>query len=79
MYQDGCIQQTDSCKVNPADFPGSIEVVPLHFWKLAGFLSAEDLEEIYFGFRIQQYIYLKGKGTFSKLSYPSGETLDTNS
>ncbi|XP_009590998.1 putative manganese-transporting ATPase PDR2 isoform X1 [Nicotiana tabacum] len=68
------IHQADSCKVTPAKFSGSKEVVPLHFRKLAGSSSSEDLEEIYFDFRKQRYIYSKEKGTFSKLSYPSKET-----
>lgn len=42
--------------------------------QLAGSSSAEDLEEIYFDFRKQRYIYSKEKGTFSKLLYPSKET-----
>ncbi|XP_009763607.1 probable manganese-transporting ATPase PDR2 [Nicotiana sylvestris] len=68
------IHRADSCKVTPAKFSGSKEVVPLHFRKLAGSSSAEDLEEIYFDFRKQRYIYSKEKGTFSKLLYPSKET-----
>lgn len=68
------IHRADYCKVTPAKFCGSKEVVPLHFRKLAGSSSSEGLEEIYFEFRKQQYIYSKEKGTFSKLPYPSKET-----
>ncbi|XP_060218254.1 probable manganese-transporting ATPase PDR2 [Lycium barbarum] len=68
------IHRADYCKITPAKFSGSKEVVPLHFRKLAGSSSSEGLEEIYFEFRKQQYIYSKEKGTFSKLPYPSKET-----
>lgn len=68
------IHRADYCKVTPAKFSGSKEVVPLHFRQLAGSSSSEGLEEIYFEFRKQQYIYSKEKGTFSKLPYPSKET-----
>ncbi|KAF3665336.1 putative manganese-transporting ATPase PDR2 [Capsicum annuum] len=68
------IHRADYCKVTPAKFSGSKEIVPLHFRKLAGSSSSEGLEEIYFEFRKQQYIYSKEKGTFSKLPYPSKET-----
>ncbi|KAK4339477.1 hypothetical protein RND71_040939 [Anisodus tanguticus] len=68
------IHRADYCKITPAKFSGSKEVVPLHFRKLAGSSSSEGLEEIYFEFRKQQYIYSKENGTFSKLRYPSKET-----
>ncbi|TMW98285.1 hypothetical protein EJD97_004256, partial [Solanum chilense] len=68
------IHLADCCKVTPAKFSGSKEVVPLHFRKLAGSSSSEGVDEIYFEFRKQQYIYSKEKGTFSKLPYPSKET-----
>jgi len=42
--------------------------------QLAGSSSSEVVDEIYFEFRKQQYIYSKEKGTFSKLPYPSKET-----
>lgn len=68
------IHRADYCKVTPAKFSGSKEIVPLHFRKLAGPSSSEGVDEIYFEFRKQQYIYSKEKGTFSKLPYPSKET-----
>ncbi|KAJ8573033.1 hypothetical protein K7X08_009544 [Anisodus acutangulus] len=68
------IHQADYCKITPAKFSGSKEVVPLHLRKLASSSSSEGLEEIYFEFRKQQYIYSKERGTFSKLPYPSKET-----
>uniref|UniRef100_A0A5B6ZWT1 Putative manganese-transporting ATPase PDR2 isoform X1 n=1 Tax=Davidia involucrata TaxID=16924 RepID=A0A5B6ZWT1_DAVIN len=68
------IHPADACKITPAKFCGSKEVVPLHFRKLAGSSSPVDLEEIYFDFRKQRFIYSKEKGTFCKLPYPSKET-----
>jgi len=40
----------------------------------AGSSSALDLEENYFDFRKQCFVYSKEKGTFCKLSYPTKET-----
>jgi len=40
----------------------------------AGSSSAVDLEENYFDFRKQCFVYSKEKGTFCKLSYPTKET-----
>lgn len=68
------IHQADSCKVIPAKFCGSKEIVPLHFRKLAGSSNLGDVEEIYFDFRKQCFIYSKEKETFCKLPYPSKET-----
>ncbi|XP_014490216.1 probable manganese-transporting ATPase PDR2 isoform X1 [Vigna radiata var. radiata] len=69
------IDQADSCKITPAKFSGSKEVVPLHSRKSsAGSSSAADLEENYFDFRKQCFVYSKEKGTFCKLSYPTKET-----
>ncbi|KAK2391289.1 putative manganese-transporting ATPase pdr2 [Trifolium repens] len=69
------IDQADSCKITPAKFCGSKEVVPLNYRKSsAGSSSAVDLEEIYFDFRKQCFVYSKEKGTFCKLSYPTKET-----
>ncbi|KAG9156521.1 hypothetical protein Leryth_006508 [Lithospermum erythrorhizon] len=65
------IYQADSCKITPAKFSGSKEVVPLHFRKLD---AQADADEIYFDFRKQRFIYSKEKGTFCKLPYPSKET-----
>ncbi|KAJ1386496.1 P-type ATPase [Sesbania bispinosa] len=69
------IHQADSCKITPAKFSGSKEVVPLHFRKSsAGSSSAVDMEEIYFDFRKQHFVYSMDKGTFCKLPYPTKET-----
>uniref|UniRef100_A0A0D3E1K0 Cation-transporting ATPase n=1 Tax=Brassica oleracea var. oleracea TaxID=109376 RepID=A0A0D3E1K0_BRAOL len=69
------IDQADACKVTPAKFSGSKEVVPLHFRsQLTGSASSEDMEEIFFDFRKQRFIYSKDLGAFSKLPYPTKET-----
>ncbi|CAF2036704.1 unnamed protein product [Brassica napus] len=69
------IDQADACKVTPAKFSGSKEVVPLHFRsQLTGSASSEDMEEIFFDFRKQRFIYSKELGAFSKLPYPTKET-----
>ncbi|XP_021755121.1 probable manganese-transporting ATPase PDR2 [Chenopodium quinoa] len=65
------IHQADSCKITPAKFCGSKEIVPLEFRKQAG--STED-EEIFFDFRKQRFIYSKEKETFYKLPFPTKET-----
>lgn len=41
----------------------------------AGTSSTKDLEEIYFDFRKQCFIYSKEKNTFCKLIYPTKETI----
>lgn len=71
------IHHADACKITPAKFSGSKEVVPLHFRKLqAGSSpSSVDLEEIYFDFRKQCFIFSKEKETFFKLPYPTKETI----
>ena len=69
------IDQADSCKITPAKFCGSKEVVPLRSRKSSsGASSAVDLEEIYFDFRKQWFVYSKEKGNFCKLPYPTKET-----
>ncbi|XP_022965544.1 probable manganese-transporting ATPase PDR2 [Cucurbita maxima] len=69
------IYHADTCKIVPAKFSGSKEIVSLHFRKLlAGSESAMDIEEIYFDFRKQRFIYSKEKETFCKLPYPTKET-----
>ncbi|CAK9314910.1 unnamed protein product [Citrullus colocynthis] len=69
------IYHADTCKIVPAKFSGSKEIVSLHFRKLlAGSATAVDLEEIYFDFRKQRFIYSKEKETFCKLPYPTKET-----
>ncbi|KAM3702846.1 hypothetical protein ACB094_04G058000 [Castanea mollissima] len=71
------IHHADACKITPAKFSGSKEVVLLHFRKLqAGSSSSSvDLEEIYFDFRKQCFIFSKEKETFLKLPYPTKETI----
>ncbi|KAK1433701.1 hypothetical protein QVD17_10616 [Tagetes erecta] len=64
------IHHADACKITPAKFCGSKEVIPLHFRKLAG----SSTDEIYFDFRKQCFIYSDEKKTFCKLPYPSKET-----
>ncbi|XAR73112.1 Calcium-transporting ATPase [Bertholletia excelsa] len=69
------IRHADVCKVTPAKFSGSKEVVPLQFRKVVASASSPvDFEEIYFDFRKQHYIYSEEKETFCKLPYPSKET-----
>lgn len=69
------IYQADACKITPAKFSGSKEIVPLHFRKLqTGTSSPVDIEEIYFDFRKQCFIFSKEKETFCKLPYPTKET-----
>lgn len=72
-YSKVCdIRIADACKITPAKFCGSKEVVPLYFRKLSS-ASSKDGEEIYFDFRKQQFIYSNEKETFCKLPYPSKE------
>ncbi|XP_021888324.1 probable manganese-transporting ATPase PDR2 [Carica papaya] len=69
------IHHADACKITPAKFSGSKEVVPLHFRnQVAGSSSVVDIQEIYFDFRKQCFIYSKEDGTFHKLPYPTKET-----
>ncbi|XP_077243371.1 phosphate deficiency response 2 [Tasmannia lanceolata] len=71
------ICQANACKITPAKFSGSKEIVPLHFRRLSVGSSttlAADAEEIYFDFRKQRFILSKEKETFCKLPYPSKET-----
>lgn len=71
------IHDADACKITPAKFSGSKEVVPLHFRRSSEgstMSSGVDAEEIYFDFRKQQFIFSKEKETFCKLPYPSKET-----
>ncbi|PPR98542.1 hypothetical protein GOBAR_AA22124 [Gossypium barbadense] len=60
------IRLADVCKVTPAKFCGSKEI--------ASSSSAKDVEEIYFDFRKQCFIYSKEEDTFCKLPYPTKET-----
>ncbi|KAL4581769.1 hypothetical protein LXL04_006297 [Taraxacum kok-saghyz] len=66
------INHANACKITPAKFCGSKEVVPLNFRKVLGGSSTE---EIYFDFRKQCFIYSNEKKTFCKLPYPSKETI----
>ncbi|GAV57871.1 E1-E2_ATPase domain-containing protein/Hydrolase domain-containing protein [Cephalotus follicularis] len=69
------IHLADACKITPSKFSGSKEVVPLHIRKqLAGSSSPLDVEEIYFDFRKQCFIFRKDRETFFKLPYPTKET-----
>ncbi|KAL5765123.1 hypothetical protein ACOSQ2_017717 [Xanthoceras sorbifolium] len=69
------IHLADACKITPAKFCGSKEVVPLEFRKqVAGSSLVGDVEEIFFEFRKQCFIYSKEQGTFCKLPYPTKET-----
>ncbi|KAG5223867.1 manganese-transporting ATPase PDR [Salix suchowensis] len=69
------INAADSCKVTPAKFSGSKEVVPLHIrQQVAASSTPGDVEEYYFDFRKQCFIYSKENGTFHKLPYPTKET-----
>ncbi|XP_011001240.1 PREDICTED: probable manganese-transporting ATPase PDR2 [Populus euphratica] len=69
------IYAADSCKVTPAKFSGSKEVVPLHIRQESAASSTPgDVEEFYFDFRKQCFIYSKENGTFRKLPYPTKET-----
>uniref|UniRef100_A0A6N2LIY5 P-type ATPase A domain-containing protein n=1 Tax=Salix viminalis TaxID=40686 RepID=A0A6N2LIY5_SALVM len=69
------IYAADSCKVTPAKFSGSKEVVPLHIrQQVAASSTPGDVEEYYFDFRKQCFIYSKENGTFRKLPYPTKET-----
>ncbi|KAK8591828.1 hypothetical protein V6N13_031854 [Hibiscus sabdariffa] len=60
------IHHADVCKITPAKFCGSKEV--------ASSSSPKDVEEIYFDFRKQCFIYSKEEDTFCKLPYPTKET-----
>ncbi|KAG8390870.1 hypothetical protein BUALT_Bualt01G0128600 [Buddleja alternifolia] len=69
------IQRADACKITPAKFFGSKEVVPLHFRKLAASSTSLGTEEIYFDFRKQRFICSDEQNMFFKLPYPSKETI----
>ncbi|KAM2123400.1 hypothetical protein ACFX1Q_020938 [Malus domestica] len=68
------IHQADACKITPAKFSGSKEIVSLHFRKLGDSSSSVDIEEIYFDFRKQRYIFSKENDNFCKLPYPTKES-----
>ncbi|KZV26399.1 hypothetical protein F511_38122 [Dorcoceras hygrometricum] len=69
------IHHANACKITPAKFSGSKEVVTLHLQKMAASSASIDMEEIYFDFRKQRFIYSHEKDTFFKLPYPSKETI----
>uniref|UniRef100_A0A1D1XPG0 Putative cation-transporting ATPase n=2 Tax=Anthurium amnicola TaxID=1678845 RepID=A0A1D1XPG0_9ARAE len=66
------IHQADACKVTPAKFSGSKEIVPLHFRRLLAGSSTENAEEIYFDFKKQRFIF--SEDSFCKLAYSTKET-----
>ncbi|KAI4326187.1 hypothetical protein MLD38_031525 [Melastoma candidum] len=65
------IRKANACKVTPAKYSGSKEVVPLHFRKLPASSPSSEIEEIFFDFRKQRFIFSEEKGTFYKLPYPT--------
>ncbi|KAL8136980.1 hypothetical protein V2J09_002981 [Rumex salicifolius] len=68
------IHLADSCKITPAKFCGSKEIVPLNLNRLAGSSTGENVEEICFDFRKQRFVYSKEKDNFFKLPFPTKET-----
>ncbi|KAM7257615.1 hypothetical protein ACFE04_013356 [Oxalis oulophora] len=68
------IRVADHCKITPAKFSGSKEIVLLHSRKQQQQQLNNDDDEIYFDFRKQQFLYSKENGTFCKLPYPTKET-----
>ncbi|KAK1315965.1 putative cation-transporting ATPase [Acorus calamus] len=68
------IHLADACKVTPAKFSGSKEIVTLHSQRPLAGSSTSDTEEIHFNFRKQRFIFSKEKETFCKLPYPTKET-----
>ncbi|KAG8068811.1 hypothetical protein GUJ93_ZPchr0005g15800 [Zizania palustris] len=71
------IGAANACKVTPAKFSGSKEIVPLHIEKtVASSSSAASEAEIYFDFRKQRFIYSLEKDNFFKLRYPTKESIE---
>ncbi|KAG8085503.1 hypothetical protein GUJ93_ZPchr0010g7703 [Zizania palustris] len=71
------IRAANACKVTPAMFSGSKEIVPLHIQKTVASSSATgEVEEIYFDFRKQRFIYSSEEDTFFKLRYPTKESFE---
>ncbi|KAJ4779402.1 Cation-transporting ATPase [Rhynchospora pubera] len=70
------IHSATACKITPAKFSGSKEIVPLHFRKTIGVSSSSssEIEEIYFDFRKQRFIFSESDCTFKKLTYPTKES-----
>ncbi|KAF5176630.1 Manganese-transporting atpase [Thalictrum thalictroides] len=70
------IHHANACKITPTKFSGSKEVVELQFRKIPrAATTVADMEEIYFDFRKQCFIFSKEKDTFCKLPYPTKESL----
>lgn len=71
------VRTADACKITPAKFSGSKEIVPLQAWRpVAGSLTSStgNNDEIYFEFRKQHFIFSAEKDTFCKLRYPTKES-----
>ncbi|CAD6341162.1 unnamed protein product, partial [Miscanthus lutarioriparius] len=70
------IRAANACKVTPAKFSGSKEIVPLHIQRVVASTSAAgETEEIYFDFRKQRFIFSAEKDNFFKLRYPTKELI----
>ncbi|CAN6346903.1 unnamed protein product [Urochloa humidicola] len=70
------IHVANACKVTPAKFSGSKEIVPLHIQRhVASSSAAGEAEEIYFDFRKQRFIYSAEKDNFLKLRYPTKDPI----
>ncbi|XP_057826971.1 probable manganese-transporting ATPase PDR2 [Cryptomeria japonica] len=72
------VREANICKVIPAKFSGTKEIVPVCCRKvLAGASSSltTDVEEFSFEFRKQRFIFSEEKQCFCKLPYPSKETI----
>ncbi|XP_072959274.1 probable manganese-transporting ATPase PDR2 [Typha angustifolia] len=70
------IHSANACKIIPAKFSGSKEIVPLNIRTIVAGSSASSsgtVEEIYFDFRKQSFIFSPERETFSKLLYPTKE------
>ncbi|KAK9122525.1 hypothetical protein Sjap_012127 [Stephania japonica] len=70
------IQHADACKITPAKFSGSKEIVELR--RRQPFTESSstvlDIDEVFFDFRKQRFIFSKETDTFCKLPYPTKET-----
>lgn len=62
------------CCLNIHVFCGCFVLLILHL-QPSGTSSSGDVEEIYFDFRKQRFIYSVEKDNFFKLAYPSKETI----
>ncbi|PIA37984.1 hypothetical protein AQUCO_02900084v1 [Aquilegia coerulea] len=74
------IHHANACKITPTRFSGSKGVVELQVRKIVSInprstTNIADMEEIYFDFRKQCFIFSKEKNTFCRLPYPSKESL----